>query len=453
MDRRRFIQMTLAASGALAGTRFGRARAQALGDVDVIVIGAGVAGLGAADSLRNQGANVVVIEGRDTIGGRLRTDWSLGAPLEIGAGWIHGPEKANPARRLADTVNADYFVTNDDNALYHHADGAPFGSDDYAETADAWESVLRHIDDTYEWDDPRSLEEAIDDFRGGYLDDPRIRWAFSAWTEFSRGGPIEDLSAPLFNWDEAFDGEDVIVTTGYDELLKPLAAGLDIRFGNTVEAISYDSAEGVAVTTDKGAFEADYCICTVPLGVLQAGAIDFDPALPRKYRRSIERLGFGSVTKLALKFDRPFWDTGAQYFGIVTEPKGRWNYWLNYRTFSDQNILLGLSVGAYGPVADRMSDAEMTADGLDVLRQVWGDAVGEPTQVLTTHWATDPLSLGAYSYPRPGNKRSDYDGLAEPVDDRLLLAGEHTIYDYSATVHGAYMTGLRAAETVIDEES
>ena len=445
--------MVLAASGMLAETRVGKARAAALAGTSVVVIGAGVAGLGAAASLRNQGASVTVLEARDVIGGRLRTDWSMGAPFEIGAGWIHGPEKANPARQLADAVNAEYVVTDDESAIYHHANGTPFSKADYKDMTDAWEAVLRHIDNEYEWDEPRSLEETIMSFQSSYLDDPRIRWAFSAWTEFSRGGPIEDLSAPLFNWDEAFDGADVVVTTGYDEVLKPLAEDLDIRLSHAVRKVGYASGDGVSIDADKGEFEADYCICTVPLGILKAGTIEFTPALPGEYRHAIDQLGFGSVTKLAMKFAEPFWDVETQYFGIITEPKGRWNYWLNYRTFSEENILLGLSVGDYGPVADSMSDDEMVADGLYVLRQVWGDNVTDPVDVLTTHWAEDPLSLGAYSYPRPGNRRSYYDGLGKPVDDVLLLAGEHTIFKYSGTVHGAYMTGLRAAEAIIGNES
>ncbi|WP_425404363.1 flavin monoamine oxidase family protein [Hwanghaeella sp.] len=445
--------MFLAATGALAATPFGRARAQALEGTQVIVIGAGIAGLGAARSLKNQGAEVIVLEGKPHIGGRLLTDWSMGAPFEVGAGWIHGPEQANPSRQLADAVGAEYVVTDDENAVYFHANGDEFGEDDYEEMSDGWESVVEHIDETFERNDPRSLLKAIRAYDSDLLDDPRVMWAFSAWTEFSKGGPIEDLSAILFNADKAFDTPDVVVTTGYDKILGPLAVDLDIRLSHTVTEVSYEKGDGVAVETDKGTFEADYCICTVPLGVLKAEKIAFDPPLPQRYRQSIDRLGFGSVTKLALKFDEPFWDVETQYFGIVTEPKGRWNYWLNYRTFSDENILLGLSVGAYAPVADKMTDAEMTEDGLDVLRQVWGDDVGTPTQVLATHWATDPYSLGAYAYPRPGNSRSDYDGLARAVEDCLFLAGEHTIFDYAGTTHGAYMSGLRAAEAVIEAES
>jgi monoamine oxidase len=98
-----------------------------------------------------------------------------------------------------------------------------------------------------------------------------------------------------------------------------------------------------------------------------------------------------------------------------------------------------------------MSDAEMAKDALEVLRGVWGDAVGQPIQTLTTHWSTDPNALGAYFYPRSGTTPGDFDPLTEPVEDRLYLCGEHTMFEYKATVHGAYLSGLRAAEQVIEE--
>jgi monoamine oxidase len=450
LNRRTLLQMLLASSGALAATPIGRARAAALDGVRVVVVGAGCAGLGAARSLHNQGAEVIVVEGKPHIGGRLLTDWSMGPPFEVGAGWIHGPEAANPTRGLCDAVGAKYVVTDDDNVVAFTAEGDEFSDELYEHVWESWDDVTDHINNTYDWNDPRSLEEAIRNYDSDLLEDPAVMWAFSAWTEFSKGGPVEDLSAPLFNWDKKFDSPDVVVTTGYDEMLKPLAEGLDIRLSHTVSSIAYSEDTGVRVETDKGVIEADYCICTAPLGVLKAGTIRFDPPLPDSYQESIEAVGFGTVTKLALKFDEPFWDIETQYFGIMTEPKGRWNYWLNYRTFSDENILLGLSVGAYAPIADRMSQDDMIADALPVLRMVWGDDVGTPVQALSTHWLTDPYALGAYAYPRPGNSRDDYDGLADGIDERLFLAGEHTIFDYAGTTHGAYMTGLRAAEKIID---
>ncbi len=453
INRRRFLKASLLATGALATTSIGRARADALSDKTVIVVGAGCAGLGAAQSLRKQGANVIVVEAKPHIGGRVLTDWSMGAPFEVGAGWIHGPHPDNPSKQLCDAVSSEYVVTDDDNAVTFDADGTEWSDEELTEVAEAWYEIIEELDNAVETYDKRDLSSAISDLYDEVLQDPAMRWVFSAYTEFQMGAAMEDLSVAYFDEGDAFPLPDVVVTTGYDKMLKPLTEGLDIRLSTEAKTIRY-SDSGVSVETDGDAISGDYVVCSVPIGILKADKIAFDPPLPSDYKENIEAIGFNSVTKLALKFEEPFWDIETQYFGIATEEKGRWNYWLNYRTFSDENIFLGLSVGAYAPVADAMSDEEMIADGLDVLRGVWGaDAVGEPVQALTTHWKKDPHTLGAYSYTRPGGRPNQFDDLAEPIMGRLFLCGEHTFFDHRGTTHGAYMTGLRAAEYVIDEAS
>lgn len=449
-DRRTLLSF-LAAAGTMTSLPPRRARSQDLDEVSVIVIGAGLSGIAAARTLADLGARVTVLEARAYPGGRLRTDWSLGPPFEVGAGWIHGPSPENPSKQLADAVEARYIVTDDDNLVVFDRNGDAISDDALDRINSRWDTLLGRLDANLETTDRRSLAQAVSAFEAGALGDPGMNWALSAYTEFSKGAPIEDLSAVLFDDDDAFDLPDVVVTTGYDKLLGPLMRDLDIRFATVASAVGYDVDDGVTVKTDKGTFDADYCVCSVPLGVLKAGKIRFDPRLPSDHLSRIDRVGFGSVTKIAFKFPEPFWDIETQYFGIMTEQKGRWNYWLNYRTFAPENILLGLSVGAYAPVADRMSDAEMAADALAVLRDVWEQAVGVPTQTLATHWSTDPFALGAYAYPRPGNSPADFDGLAEPIEGRLFLCGEHTIFDYAGTTHGAYLSGLRAAELVAEE--
>ncbi|NQW12408.1 MAG: FAD-dependent oxidoreductase [Alphaproteobacteria bacterium] len=449
LDRRQFLKAALLASGALTATSLGTARAQALKGTRVLVVGAGISGLGAARSLVNQGADVVVLEAKPHIGGRLHTDYSLGAPFEVGAGWIHGPSGQNPVKQLADAVGAKTVVTEDDDLIVFDADGEEIDAARLTKINGDWRRVLDQIDDELELEDGRSLRGAIADLAPWALDDPGVVWALSAYTEFAKGASIETLSAVYHDDDAAFPSADVVVTSGYDKILSPIAAGLDIRLSTAVTGIGYGD-DGVTVTTGGGTLTADYVVCSVPLGVLKAETIAFDPPLPRAYRDNIRGLGFGSVTKIAFKFQTPFWDTETQYFGVMTEEKGRWNYWLNYRTFSPENILLGLSVGAYAPVADRMTDAAMAADALDVLRDVWGDAVGTPVQALTTHWSTDPETRGAYSFPMPGGTPSQFDELAAPVAERLFLCGEHTVFDYAGTTHGAYLSGLRAAEQIIE---
>ncbi|WP_166415528.1 flavin monoamine oxidase family protein [Cochlodiniinecator piscidefendens] len=440
LTRRNTLKMGIAA---LLANVASKTSAQDMTGTKVVVVGAGIAGLAAAKQLQLQGAEVLVMEAGDYIGGRIRTDMSLGAPFEYGAGWIHGPSGENPIQDLAQRVDANTFVTDDDSLEVFDIHGEPLTNEDYERLDDMYVSLQRKLYSRVGRRDTRSIHEVIEDIEPDVLNDPMGRWMLSAFTEFDIGAGIEDISAANAFADTAFDGEDVILTGGYDTILAPLIDGLDIRLNSAVSQISYGE-DGVEVD----GIHADYVICAVPLGVLKAGKIDFIPALPQTTQSAIDEIGFGTVTKIALKFDRPFWNAETQYFGIMTEPKGRWNYWLNYLTFSNENILLGLSFGQYAPIADRMTQDEMTEDAIEVLRSVWGDAVGTPQTVLTTHWAEDPNFKGAYSYPQVGGSIAQYDSFGEPIADRLLMVGEHTIFDYHSTTHGALMSGRRAAVAI-----
>jgi monoamine oxidase len=420
-----------------------RSRAQDMVGTKVIVIGAGLAGLAAAKQVQEQGADAIIFEAGSYIGGRVRTDRSLGAPFELGAGWIHGPSRQNPTQQLANLVNARTYVTDDDNFGVFDPQGNALSDAQY-ERLDALYEYLEEILFYPVRAGQQSVEEVLARIDPDIVNDPLGRWMLSAYFEFSIGAGIGDISAANGFLSSSFDGADVILTEGYDSIIAPLAAGLDIRLNTPVSEIWYDD-DGVEVDGEP----ADYVVCTVPLGVLKSGKITFEPPLPRELRDAIDEIGFGSVTKIAIKFPEPFWDTGTQYFGMMTEPKGRWNYWLNYRTFSDENILLGLSVGDYAPFADRMSKAAMTEDALDVLRSVWGDKVGVPTAVLTTHWSQDPHFLGAYSYPQAGGLIAQFRAFEKPVSNRVLFAGEHTEFDHLGTTHGALLSGRRAADAIL----
>lgn len=411
----------------------------------VIVVGAGLAGLAAARKLQASGAEVIVLEAGNYIGGRVRTDMSLGAPFEYGAGWIHGPEQDNPVQRLAMQVGAKTIVTDDENLKVFDQNGRELGENEYRKIDDFTKSFSEKIYRRMLLGDRRSIYELLADTDPAALSDPALSWALSAFAEFSIGAGIEDISVANGFADSAFEGADVIFTEGYDRILAPLTEGLDIRLNTPVSRIRYD-AMGVSVDN----MWADYVVCTVPLGVLKAGDISFEPPLPGRLREAVQELGFGSVTKIAFRFPEPFWDVKTQYFGVMTRPKGRWNYWLNYRTFSDENILLGLSFGRYAPVADRMTQTAMAEDALQVLRSVWGQKVGKPEAVLSTHWSEEPLFRGAYSYPQVGGTLAQFKAFEPVIGGRLVMAGEHTIVDYHSTTHGAIMSGQRAAELLTD---
>ncbi|MCC0036122.1 MAG: FAD-dependent oxidoreductase [Hoeflea sp.] len=446
ISRRHLLKAGLLGTAALPMLLPRKSRA-AIADVDVIVIGAGIAGLAAARRLTELGYETIVLEADGVAGGRIRTDWTLGAPFEVGAGWIHGPD-GNPISALAEAVDAGPFVTDDDSFLAFAANGEPVADADIEAGYKRLEKLYAAIDD--ELDSDMALSKAISRMGGKLKSDPIVNWMTSAYTEFSTGGPVDKLSAYYFDEDGVYPGEDVVLAAGYDAIIKPMARGLDIRFNTRVTAVAYEKGEGAVVSTDAGDFESSFVICTVPLGVLKAGDVRFDPPLPKAHRRGIEKIGMGNVTKLALKFDKAHWPEDVQYFGLMTEARGRWNYFLNYRTFSEENILLGLCVGDYARKVEAMDDAAMVADCMDAVRTMFGADVPEPSGHLATRWSKNPNSQGAYSYSALGAQPKHFDNLATPVADTLLLAGEHTNFEYHATVHGAYQSGLNAAQIIED---
>jgi len=417
---------------------------QAASNPDVIVIGAGISGLAAARMLADAGARVVVLEASNRIGGRIHTDRSLGLPVEVGAGWIHGPD-GNPISDLADNAGLETFLTDDESLEVLRADGAPVSDADVV----AGEARLARLAATIEEavDADMAMSEAIRRFGAGELDDPLMRWMLSAYLEFLTGGPIDDISASMWDEDDGFAGADVILPAGYDQILPLLANSLDIRFGKMVQSIAYGS-DGVTVTTSNGALQANHLICTLPIGVLKAGSVTFDPSLPNAHQHAIQALGLGQVTKLALRFDAPFWPQDLQYFGVTTEPMGRWPYFMNTMTYDDVPLIMGVSLGSYASIADAMSAEDAAADMMDVLRGVFGTDIPEPTGILKSAWSRDPLALGAYSFAKVGALPDDFNRFAEPVGP-LHFAGEHTKFDYHGNVHGAYLSGLRAAEAIL----
>ncbi len=415
----------------------------------ILIIGAGISGLSAARKLHNSGADVVILEAKPYIGGRLHTDYSLGAPFEEGAGWIHGPSAGNPIAKLARSINAKTVITDNESLAVFNVAGKKITDQQLKDIDTNLQKLIMLIDDEIETQSQASLYQAIKYFAPSALKDAGVMWALSAYAEFSKAGSIENLSAVFYDEDEAFKGADVVVATGYDKILAPLANGLNIKHNAQVYKVEYGN-NGVSIKSSIGVFSADYVICSVPLGALKKQTIEFVPPLPKAHQAAIEKIGFGSITKIALKFSRAFWDIEEQYFGIQTAAKGRWNYWANYRRFSDENILLGFSMGNYAFKADMMDDEAMKQDALEVLRNVWGAQVTKPIDMRTTHWSLDPHTLGAYSYTAAGCRPADYITLAQPVNNRLFLVGEHTIFKYTATTHGAYLSGIQAADKILE---
>lgn len=416
---------------------------------DVLVLGAGIAGLAAARTLTDKGLSVIVLEARNRIGGRMWTDSSLGVPLDLGASWIHGVN-GNPITKLAKQFGAKTMRTNDENSIMFHADGSEMTDAEWAEMEALFEEIYEEVaymqEDT---DEDMSLQEAFDVVLAKYdLSEEQLRrlnYYAHQVTALEYGADMRSLSLWEWDQDEEFGGEEVIFPDGYNQITDGLAQGLDIRLGVVVNTVRY-GRDGVEVKTSAGSFVADKAVVTFPLGVLKQASVKFEPPLPASKQAAIQRLGMGVLNKVYLKFPEIFWDEGVETINYLGEELGEWCDWLSFVPFTGEAVLMAFHGGDKGFALEDLSDEEIRAGAMKTLRVMFGDDIPEPEGMLVTRWGKDPFAFGAYSHIPPFASGDDYDALFEPVDDVLYFAGEATSREYPSTVHGAYLSGVAAAE-------
>lgn len=317
-----------------------------------------------------------------------------------------------------------------------------------------------------------------------------LDWHF-ANLEFANATPLQELSLKHWDQDDDFEfiGHHTTVLNGYSCVPIALSRDLDIRLNTAVTKIKYNetgvevTAENLKTNNSQVTHKADIVLSTLTLGVLkiaidetsrQENTVRFDPPLPQWKQTAIERLGFGNLNKIILCFERVFWEPDVNLFGHVgstTSSRGElFLFWNIYQL----PVLLALVAGQSAHIMENVSDDVIVGRCIAVLKGIFGDkAVPQPKETLVTRWRADKWARGSYSYVKVGSSGTDYDLLASPVkpkksesdvkfdehgeddeDDktlpRLFFAGEHTIRNYPATVHGALLSGLREAGRISD---
>jgi monoamine oxidase len=204
------------------------------------------------------------------------------------------------------------------------------------------------------------------------------------------------------------------------------------------------------VTTNKGVHEADHVVCTLPLGVMQARAVQFSPALPPDKTEAIARMGMGQLGKVILEFPRRFWPEGVNWF-LSLKSAAPWGVAFSTldHVHPGTHLLTMWHNGSLARQREDLSDDALVKIALTEARQGAGKAIPEPTRARITRWGTDPYSRGAYFYPKVGSQRGDATALSRSVGNRLFFAGEATSAAYFGTVPGAILSGRREAARII----
>jgi monoamine oxidase len=426
---------------------------------DVIIIGAGAAGLSAARSLSGAGKRICLLEARDRVGGRISSLHlpDLPLPIELGAEFVHGESETTMGIVDAAALTA---IELPDEHWWSRGEG-------HERIADFWElmnSVRAKIGS-------RKRDVSFSDFLRAQRNlTPRTRELARAFVEGYHAAHVERMSALALRMadgeqDDPGGSKQFRIAEGQDSLIAWLRAGLDpdrvdLRLGTVVTDVQWSAGKVVvharsSTTKATERVRAAALVVTIPIGVWKApsdqeGAIRFDPPL-REKENALAHLETGHVVKIAFRFRERFWD-GAMNF-VHCDDRFMPTWWIEAPVRSP--ILTGWAGGHAADALLAEGPDAMIDRGLDAMSRAWHVPRKRLDALLTGtyhyDWQRDPFSRCAYSYAAVGGSGA-HGALAKPIRGTLFFAGEATSGDETGTVAGAIESGKRAARELLQRK-
>ncbi|KAG6591825.1 Polyamine oxidase 4, partial [Cucurbita argyrosperma subsp. sororia] len=368
----------------------------------VIVIGGGIAGVAAARALHDASFQVILLEARDRLGGRIHTNYSFGFPVDLGASWLHGVCKENPLAPLISKLGLPLYRTSEDNSVLYDHDLESYALFDM-EGKQVPQELVKKVGKVFE----AILEEA-DKVRDEYTEDMTITRAFSIVFERRPELKMDGLAHKVLQWylcrmegwfaadantislkcwdqEELLPGGHGLMVRGYLPVINTLAKGLDIRLGHRVSKVVDD------------------------------------------------------ITKLRSRSK-----TGQHSLLMLLLLPSLLGYFLNLHKATGHSVLVYMPAGQLAEDIEKLSDEAAANFAFTQLKKILPDA-SEPINFLVSRWGSDVDTLGSYSYDIVGKPHDLYEKLRIPIDN-IFFAGEATSTSFPGSVHGAFATGVMAAE-------
>jgi len=396
---------------------------------DIAIIGAGAAGLGAAEALRDKGVSFVVLEARSRLGGRAHTIMaSPDVTFDVGCGWLHSADRNSfvaIAERLSFAIDKTRPPWRDQayDAAFPRAE-----RDDF----------IRALDAFYGRTEAAALR-GMDAPASNCLE-PGDRWngMIDAICTYLNGCELDQMSLLDF---EAYEDTELNwrIRRGYGALVAAYGADVPVAFNCNVTLIDHGDKR-IRLTTSLGTLTADKVIVTVPTNLIADEAIRFTPALPAKFEAAAG-LPLGLDNKVTLALDG--WEHLPKDSGMRGQSSSARVGSFQLRPFG-QPCIEGFYGGSFAREIEAAGEGALTAQAIDDAAALLGNDIRKSLRPLAeSRWGADPFARGAYSHALPGHagKRAV---LAAPVDDRLFFAGEATPSDFFSTAHGARDSGERA---------
>jgi monoamine oxidase len=403
--------------------------------VDVAVIGAGAAGIGAARRLREAGTvSLVVLEARGRVGGRVHTIAPAEFPLDRGAEWLHSADR-NPLSPIAQSLGFSVHRRPPEWTTRLRRSGETIEAEEEWIALRAAQRVARG----------RAATEAEDRSLAVILQ-PGGRWneLLEATSSWANGAELDQVSVKDYvryedsetNWR---------LGEGYGSLFKALAEGLPVVCEAAVSRVNH-RGRAIRLETARGTVTSAQVIVTVPTSIIAQEIIRFDPPLPEKLAAAAGLpLGVDDKLFISLKGPIPGLEGGAYLVGSTTSRET-----MSYQVRPlDRPAIYCFFGGRFAAALESEGQAAMFDFAAGELTRLLGSEVRKRMAPLTsTAWRSDPWSRGSYSYALPGHA-DDRAVLAAPVDDRLFFAGEACSPNFFSTAHGAWLSGITAAEAAL----
>jgi monoamine oxidase len=399
-------------------------------DIDVAIIGAGAAGLGAAHALQNSGLSIIVLEARDRVGGRGHTVMAApDIPFDLGCGWLHSADK-NSFVEIAQRLNIEIDKTRPPwRQQSFDAGFPPQERTDFIGALDAF------------YDRAEAAAKSGRDSAASSVLEPGNRWnpMIDAISTYINGCELDQVSISDM---DAYEDTEINwrVRRGYGALMTAYGATCPLAFNTQVTRIDH-SGTRVRIETSQGTLSAGQVIVTVPTNLIADEAIRFHPALPAKLEAA-RGLPLGLADKVMLALDQPEMLPKDGSLRGATMRTAMGTYHL--RPFG-QPCIEGFFGGKYAQQLEDAGEGAMAAAAIDEIVALLGNDFRRKLKPLAaSRWAHDPFARGSYSHALPGHAGARA-VLAAPVDGRLFFAGEATSPNFFSTAHGARDSGERAA--------
>ncbi|CAC5388620.1 KDM1B [Mytilus coruscus] len=411
----------------------------------VIIVGGGIAGLAAARKLQNTGQYAVnVLEARrERYGGRIFTDRSSfklarGMEVDLGTNWLNSMVKDNPLAKIVS--DGELEVKSAGSVQLHFPEkGQVYTGDDANKIFTEFykitlQAMKKAADSGKDLDLKKAIQSVLRD-EETVADKTLLSSVLESHYTMSLSGHSTQLFDPKkeFGWDTG-------VIDGFDQIVDMRTKKGEHTFCRTKETS----------TTDRGEQDKKQSF-----GVLKTETVIFDPPLPKGWKKTIESIGIGFSNKLVLQFNKVFWPEDIGIFTLVTsnqDDMGMLQTWVNLHRYVNKPLLMGMLHDQAAVRFENMTDNEIKENAINILTKLFGEEKMKDitiTIVTKSKWISDNKVLGTTSYPKVGILPEMFDSLTKPVCPYIYFAGEYTSLEHMNTAHGAYMSGIRAADQII----